>query len=105
MEELNGPFLYESMFVDDPEGPKLAALPGVDELLATYKDKFTNICQEMFEFGLAEHQKRQDEVESFFTCISEAAQDNKNDGVGHIQKYLVFKRKVLLEICAQQFCT
>lgn len=36
MENLNGPFLFESMYAEDVEGSKLACLPGVGELLETY---------------------------------------------------------------------
>ena len=36
MEDLNGPWLFDSMYADDPEASKLAALPGMVELLDTY---------------------------------------------------------------------
>ena len=36
MEDLNGPWLFDSMYTDDPEAGKLAALPGMGELLAAY---------------------------------------------------------------------
>lgn len=39
MEDLNGPWLFDSMYTDDPEAEKLAALPGMEELLAAYPYK------------------------------------------------------------------
>lgn len=36
MEDLNGPWLFESMYSEDPEASKLAALPGMPELLGEY---------------------------------------------------------------------
>ena len=36
VEDLNGPWLFDSMYTDDPEAEKLAALPGMEELLAGY---------------------------------------------------------------------
>lgn len=36
VENLNGPYLFESMYKDDAEGLKLKALPGTEEMLAQY---------------------------------------------------------------------
>lgn len=36
VEDLNGPWLFESMYAEDPEASKLSALPGMQELLAGY---------------------------------------------------------------------
>lgn len=36
IEDLNGPWLFEGMYADDPEASKLAALPGMQELLEGY---------------------------------------------------------------------
>ena len=42
MEDLNGPWLFDSMYTDDPEADKLAALPGMGELFAAYPYKQAN---------------------------------------------------------------
>ena len=52
---------------------------------------------EVFEFGLKEHQKREEEVDSFFSCLKEAMTENKKDGVGRIQNYIEYKKKVRTE--------
>lgn len=97
VEDLNGPWLFDSMYADDPEAEKLAALPGMEELLAGYKEKFTAVCQEIYEFGLKEHEKREAEIASFFSCLEEATQDNNNAGVKHIHNYIEYKKKVFLD--------
>jgi len=97
VEDLNGPWLFDSMYTDDPEAEKLAALPGMEELLAAYKEKFTAVCQEIYEFGLKEHEKREAEIASFFSCLEEATQDNNNAGVKHIHNYIEYKKKVFVD--------
>ena len=62
--------------------------------MLTYKEKFTAICGEIFEFGLKEHDKRESEVASFFSCVEEATQDNNNAGVKDIHSYTEYKKKV-----------
>lgn len=59
-----------------------------------YKEKFTAVCQEIYEFGLKEHEKREAEIASFFSCLEEATQDNNNAGVKHIHNYIEYKKKV-----------
>ncbi|XP_022802864.1 dynein regulatory complex subunit 3-like [Stylophora pistillata] len=97
VEDLNGPWLFDSMYAEDPEASKLGALPGMEEILDAYKEKFTTICQEIFEFGLKEHEKREAEVASFFSCLEEATQENNNTGVKHIHSYIEYKKKVFLD--------
>ena len=50
MEELDGSNLFDSMLADDPESSKLEALPGVDDILATYPFfyPFEFVCYENF---------------------------------------------------------
>jgi len=43
VEDLNGPWLFESMYSEDPEASKLAALPGMEELLEGYPFTENNI--------------------------------------------------------------
>jgi len=43
---------------------------------------------------LKEHEKREAEIASFFSCLEEATQDNNNAGVKHIHNYIEYKKKV-----------
>ena len=94
MEDLDGPNLFDSMFVEDPEAEKMAALPEMDDLLSGYKEKFMGICQEIFELGLKEHTKREAEISSFVSSVDDAFQENKSEGVKKIEEYIEFKKKV-----------
>ena len=50
VEDLNGPWLFESMYSEDPEASKLAALPGMEELLEGYpftENNIPKLCRAM----------------------------------------------------------
>uniref|UniRef100_A0A8C3VXA1 Dynein regulatory complex subunit 3 n=1 Tax=Catagonus wagneri TaxID=51154 RepID=A0A8C3VXA1_9CETA len=87
VENLNGPFLFDSMYAEDAEGSKLAGLPGVRELLETYKDKFVIICLNIFEYGLKQQEKRKVELDTFSECVQEAIQENRELGRWRIAKF------------------
>uniref|UniRef100_A0A674JR99 Dynein regulatory complex subunit 3 n=1 Tax=Terrapene triunguis TaxID=2587831 RepID=A0A674JR99_9SAUR len=81
VEYLNGPFLFESMYAEDTEAARLAYLPGMADLLETYpSSKFVLICENLFAYGLKEHEKRQAEVSTFYECLQEAIQDSQKQG-------------------------
>ena len=82
------------MFEDDPEASRLSQLPGVEELIESYKVKYVEVCKKLFEFGLQGRIKRKEETESFFTAIYEAVQNNLNASVEHIDKFDRNKTKV-----------
>ncbi len=63
-------------------------------LVLTFKDRFTNVCQELAKFGLQEHEKRQAEINSFFSCVKEAITNNKNSCVECIDNFENYKKKV-----------
>ncbi|KAB0367824.1 hypothetical protein FD755_021148 [Muntiacus reevesi] len=123
VEQLNGTFLFDSMYAEDMEGSKLSNLPGVGELLETYpsgqptpqavhpprqlqpsltasftyKDKFVIICLNIFEYGLKQQEKRKAELETFMECVQEAIQENQEQGKLKIAK---FEEKHLLSLNA-----
>ena len=49
VEDLNGPWLFDSMYADDPEADKLGALPGMEELRAAYPLKQANTESESYD--------------------------------------------------------
>ncbi|XP_054992907.1 dynein regulatory complex subunit 3 [Sorex araneus] len=87
VEQLNGPFLFNRMYAEDTEGNRLASLPGVSELLEIYKEKFVVICVNIFEYGLKQQEKRKLEVETFMDCVSEAIQENQEQGRRKITEF------------------
>lgn len=44
--------LFTAMFKEDVEGQKLIMVPGADELMSQFEQKFTGLVRSMFEFGL-----------------------------------------------------
>ncbi|XP_050019563.1 dynein regulatory complex subunit 3 [Alexandromys fortis] len=97
IDHLDGSFLFDSMYSEDVEGNKLSYLPGVGELLETYKDKFVIICLNIFEYGLKQQEKRKAELDTFNECIQEAIQENQNQGKLKVAK---FEEKHLLNVNA-----
>ncbi|XP_010841200.1 PREDICTED: leucine-rich repeat-containing protein 48 [Bison bison bison] len=97
VEQLNGTFLFDSMYAEDIEGSKLSHLPGVGELLEAYKDKFVIICLNIFEYGLKQQEKRKAELDTFMECVQEAIQENQEQGKLKIAK---FEEKHLLSLNA-----
>ncbi|KAM6186379.1 LOW QUALITY PROTEIN: dynein regulatory complex subunit 3 [Rhynchocyon petersi] len=97
IEHLDGTFLFDSMYTEDMEGNKLSHLPGVGELLETYKDKFVIICLNIFEYGLKQQEKRKLEIDTFSECIQDAIHENQERGK---QKIAEFEEKHLLNLSA-----
>ncbi|XP_062820661.1 dynein regulatory complex subunit 3 isoform X2 [Anolis carolinensis] len=87
VEYLNGPFLFDSMYAEDPEASKLVYLPGVPELLENYKTKFVEVCEALFDYGLKQHEKREAEVALFYECLNEALSENQAEGTKIIRDF------------------
>lgn len=98
VELMDGPSLFESMYSDDAEGQKMKEMPGVDELMMIFRDKFVGICQQIFEYGLQEHAKRDEEMNSFWECVEEAQTENKELGVVAIENFMNIKKKAFAEL-------
>lgn len=98
VEYLNGPFLFDSMYAEDPEAAKLIYLPGVPDLLDAYKTKFVETCENLFEYGLSHYEKREAEVALFNECMQEALQDNQHQGAKLLEDFEKKNHGVLDEI-------
>lgn len=98
VELMDGPSLFESMYSDDSEGQKMKEMPGVDELMMIFRDKFVAICQQIFEYGLQEHAKRDEEINSFWECVEEAKTENKELGMVAIENFMNIKKKAFVEL-------
>uniref|UniRef100_A0A8D0ERP9 Dynein regulatory complex subunit 3 n=1 Tax=Strix occidentalis caurina TaxID=311401 RepID=A0A8D0ERP9_STROC len=80
VEYLNGSFLFDSMYADDTEAAKLAHLPGVGDLLQAYPSWFVSVCENLFNYGLKEYEKREAEVSDFYESLHEALTANQQEG-------------------------
>uniref|UniRef100_A0A8C3JEA3 Dynein regulatory complex subunit 3 n=1 Tax=Calidris pygmaea TaxID=425635 RepID=A0A8C3JEA3_9CHAR len=76
VEYLNGSFLFDSMYAEDTEAAKLASLPGVGDL----QEDFVSVCENLFNYGLQEYEKREAEVSDFYESLHEALTANQQEG-------------------------
>lgn len=95
---MDGPHLFESMYSEDAEGQKLEEMPGVDEIIVVYREKFTAICQQIFQYGLGEHKKRDAEVVTFWECVEEAKSENKDIGMKAVDEFMAEKKKLFADL-------
>lgn len=98
VENLDGPFLFESLYSEDTEGQKLKQMPGVDEILIVFAEKFNAVTLAIFEFGLQEYQKREEEINLFWSCVEEAKQENKEMGMAAVEKFMGEKKAMFQEL-------
>ncbi|EDV27345.1 uncharacterized protein TRIADDRAFT_20807 [Trichoplax adhaerens] len=91
VEYLDGPELFDQMVADDPEASKLSYLPGL-------ADKFVELCKEIFQFGLKEHNKREEECNHFFSALNDAKNENRCIGIDAINIFEEFKKATFDDI-------
>lgn len=92
VERLNGSYLFDTMYSEDPEGQKISNLSGIEEVLAEFKKKFVGISIKIFTFGLEESQNRNDEVQTFYDCMEEAKEENKQEAVKEIVSFVKYQK-------------
>ena len=62
--------------------------------MVTFKEKIQQVCQQLFEFGLQEYEKRKAEVDMFWECVNEAKEENKELGMKAIEDFMAEKKAV-----------
>jgi len=95
---LMGGQLFDDLFLEDVDGPKLNQLPQMIEAYELYKSKFCKICEELVTFGLKEAQNRARERGLFQSAVNKAKEADKVQGVAGINEFLAYKKKVLTEL-------
>lgn len=53
----------------------------------TYKNKFVETCENLFEYGLSHYEKREAEVALFSECMREALLDNQEQGAKILEAF------------------
>lgn len=100
VEGLNESEFFHSLFADDPEGRKLNMIPGADDLLNEFHDKFVAVCKEMYDYGIKEKAVRDKEVEEFWKCLSEAKLANTAEATTAISHFMEIKKRITDELSA-----
>ncbi|CAF3347660.1 unnamed protein product [Rotaria sp. Silwood2] len=83
--------LFTAMFKDDVEGQKLILVPGSDELMTQFEQKFNAIIYSMFEFGLKEKEIRDREIEDFWICVNEAKNENTRQAAAIVDEFKTYR--------------
>ncbi|NXM48749.1 DRC3 protein, partial [Gymnorhina tibicen] len=80
VEYLNGSFLFDSLYAEDTEVAKLASLPEVEDLLQAYPSwEFVSVCENLYNYGLEEYEKREAEVSKFYKRFHEILTVNQQE--------------------------
>lgn len=95
---LTGSSLFNDMFSEDADGPKLNMLTQMEEAYTHFKTKFCKICEELVKYGLKEHENREKEKALFMMAINKAKEADKQQGVKTINEFLSFKKRVITEL-------
>ncbi|KAF7262076.1 hypothetical protein EG68_00644 [Paragonimus skrjabini miyazakii] len=95
VDEVEGDSLYESILRADPEGQRFLPLPLVSEIVEQYRDKLADSCRMLFQFGLEEHTKRQQEENCLRAALREVKDADRTAGMKLIQEFLDYKQKAL----------
>ena len=98
VEGLNGDDLFLSLFSEDAEGQKLNLVPGADELLAEFHDKFVVVCKDMYAFGKSQKEVRDKEVNEFWKCFNDAKNANTDEATRAIDAFMEIKKKITDEL-------
>lgn len=98
VEDLNGSYLFESMFTDVPEADILHHLPGVADLLQTFEHQLVELCVQMFEIGLDKHKLREAEVKRFLNGQQEAVAGNQQRAAQMVVNFEQHHRKRIVEL-------
>ena len=86
--------LFDDLFLEDTDGPKLNQLPQLVEAFDLYKSKFCKICDELIAFALKEAESRDSEKSLFSAAVNKAKDADKAQGVKLINDFLAYKKKV-----------
>ncbi|NXB48998.1 DRC3 protein, partial [Leucopsar rothschildi] len=79
VEYLNSSLLFDSLYEEDREAAKLASLPGVEDLLQAYPCWFVSVCENLYNYGLEEYEKREAEVSKFYKRLHEILAVNQEE--------------------------
>ena len=59
-----------------------------------YRVQFVDVCQMIFDFGMEQSAKRDEEINTFVTCLEEAKHENKMKGIDQVERFLVYQKTV-----------
>ncbi|XP_062706990.1 dynein regulatory complex subunit 3-like [Aedes albopictus] len=95
VEHLNGHRLFESLFIEDPDGEALLAI-GEDavELKNEYMTEAYTFTQQIYKIGLEQYERRQKEIQLYSRCIEMERKKAQNIGQDIINRFLEVYNRV-----------
>uniref|UniRef100_S4RPJ0 Uncharacterized protein n=1 Tax=Petromyzon marinus TaxID=7757 RepID=S4RPJ0_PETMA len=67
-------------------------------ITVTYRQKFVDICRKIFEYGLQQYKKREEEVDDFTRSVNEAKSDNRQAASAIISDFEKENAQLLEEV-------
>lgn len=95
---MNSDELFLSLYNEDSDGQSLNRTPGANELLTDYHDKFVSVCKEMYDYGKAQKDLRENEVNEFWKSLNEAKKNNTDEASEAINIFIEYKKNVKKKI-------
>uniref|UniRef100_A0A3P8WIC9 Dynein regulatory complex subunit 3 n=1 Tax=Cynoglossus semilaevis TaxID=244447 RepID=A0A3P8WIC9_CYNSE len=103
VEFLNGSQLFQSMIKEDPEADTLHVLLTYDfakislDLTLTFEEQMVELCMQLFQTGLAEHQQREAEVNLFLSAQTQAVTEYQQKASQTLMEFESKHKKVSLD--------
>lgn len=92
---MNTDELFSSLYNEDSEGQNLNETPGAEEPLNDFKSKFVSVCKEMYDYGIAQKDLRENEVGEFWKSLNEAKSNNTDEASAAINIFIEYKKNVI----------
>eukprot|EP00753_Platysulcus_tardus_P014202 PLAT4206.1.p1 GENE.PLAT4206.1~~PLAT4206.1.p1 ORF type:complete len:531 (-),score=294.20 PLAT4206.1:136-1728(-) len=86
--------LFQQLFSEDTEMPRLKHLMGIDRLIEKFNEGFTTLTAEFKKVGLASHEEKDNEVKEFNVALDDARTRSQTDGVRLAEAFAHKKKTV-----------
>ncbi|KAI3384860.1 hypothetical protein SNEBB_010002 [Seison nebaliae] len=94
VDNLDGSGLFDLMFELDADGLKINLIGTIRESVEEYQQKFVAISKEIFELGLTEKTKRDDELKELMEVVNDVKDTDNKRGSEAIRRYLQEKEEL-----------
>ncbi|CAH8468475.1 unnamed protein product [Dicrocoelium dendriticum] len=98
VDDFEGDTLYQSIMDADPDGARFMHLPLVVEVVEQYRDKLADSSRTIFQFGLEEYAKRQQEEGCLRQVLCEVKDADREAGIQLINEFQEIKKKSLARL-------
>ncbi|CAH8582111.1 unnamed protein product [Schistosoma turkestanicum] len=90
--------IFQKLYTDDPDGRELLVVPELYNSIEFFSEKFTHQCNLVFELGMKELDKRNEEMELFRNCIEQAKMSNAELSKKKINEFKIYQEKIFKEL-------